>query len=207
MLLGPDVIISGAVGRTELRASPGGAATAFAAGGLAAGAAAVGGPIEIAGIAGRLAADAGRPPESPRADAAGAVAPTSMGRVTTTAGDAAAGACAGAAPAATLGPDAGGAATGATFDEPDDGCAFDVPLFDCGVCAAGIPRCVGFADDAVPFCGWALGCCAAPAPRPSFGGRCIDGPSSAAGVGAASVSPLGLPEKSLEKTLIAEHQR
>jgi hypothetical protein len=159
LLLGPAVIISGAVGRTELRASPGGAATALAAGGLAAGAAAVGGPIEMAGMAGRLApADAERPPESARAGAAGAIAPTSMGRVTTTAGDAVAGGCAGAAPAATLGPEPGGAATGATFDDPDDGCPFDVPLFDCGVCAAGIPRCVGFADDAVPFCGWALGC-------------------------------------------------
>jgi hypothetical protein len=90
-----------------------------------------------------------------------------MGRVTTTAGAAAAcagtaagcaGAAAGWAAGATLGPDAGGAATGAAFVAPDDGCAFDVPLFDCGVCAAGIPRCVGFAADAGPFCGCALGC-------------------------------------------------
>jgi hypothetical protein len=52
----------------------------------------------------------------------------------------------------------------------------------------------------------AFGCGGAPGPRPSFGGRCIDGPSSAVFGDVASVSLLGLPEKSLEKTLIAEDQ-
>jgi hypothetical protein len=69
LLLGAAIIISGAVGRTELR--PSGAA-AFAGAGagaaLGAGAAAVGGPIEMAGIAGRLAdVDPDRAEESGRA--------------------------------------------------------------------------------------------------------------------------------------------
>jgi hypothetical protein len=89
----------------------------------------------------------------------------------------------------------------------DDGCAFDAPPFDGAPLAAGTPRCTDFVAAGALFAGCALGCCVAPPPRPSFGGRCIDGPSSAALLGDASVSPLGPPEKSLEKTLIAEHQR
>jgi hypothetical protein len=52
LLLGAAIIISGAVGRTELRPSD---AADFEGAALGAGAAAVGGPIEMAGIAGRLA--------------------------------------------------------------------------------------------------------------------------------------------------------
>jgi hypothetical protein len=76
-----------------------------------------------------------------------------------------------------------------------------------GGVAWAVRGCADFADGEGPFCDWGLGCGGAPA-LPSFGGRCIDGPSSAVLVDVASVSPLlGLPEKSLEKTLIAEHQQ
>jgi hypothetical protein len=124
-----------------------------------------------------------------------------MGRVTTTAGEDPGGR--GGAAGAPFAPGACGAGGAAAL--ADDDCALDPLLFDGGL-APGIPRCVDFVAGA-PFAGWALGCCVAPPPRPSFGGRCIDGPSSAALFGAASVSPFGPPEKSLEKTLIAEHQR
>src|SRR3984957_3335061 len=205
LLTGP--IISGAVGRTELRASPeaapaalAGVAEAPAGGALAAGIpGAVGGPIEMAGIAGRLAPpEPGRAAASGRTGAPGAVAPTSMGRVTTTAGGGAG--------------DAAGAGRGfafgceAAFEDCAPDCAPDVPLFGEGAWAAGIPRCVGFVDDGALFGACGFGC-ETPAPRPSFGGRCIDGPSSAVVTDAPSVSPFGAPEKSLEKTLIAEHQR
>jgi hypothetical protein len=123
-----------------------------------------------------------------------------MGRVTTTAGDPGAGDW---AAVAGRGPDAG-CAVDADFMDPDPGCAGAAPVFECG--AAGIPRCVGLDAAGTIFCVCVFGC-EAPPPRPSFGGRCIDGPSSAVVVDAASVSPLGPPEKSLEKTLIAEHQR
>jgi hypothetical protein len=68
LLAGAVIIISGAVGRTELRPSWA-VAGVLAGAALATGAAgAVGGPIEMAGIAGRLAvADPGRAPESGRA--------------------------------------------------------------------------------------------------------------------------------------------
>ena len=59
-----------------------------------------------------------------------------MGRVTTTAGGEPAG--------ATRGPEAGDVAADADLTDPDAGCVADVPLFDCGACAAGIPRCVDF---------------------------------------------------------------
>jgi len=118
---------------------------------------AVGGPIEIAGIAGRLA-DVEREAESAREGAAWVVAPTSMGRVTTTAGvdvegDRApvAGAGAGRGP----GPSAGWA--GVAFAAPDVDWGPDAPR-DCGGCAAGIPRCVAFVATGVPFCAWGLGC-------------------------------------------------
>jgi hypothetical protein len=86
---------------------------------------------------------------------------------------------------------------------------FAAGTFPLGGVACWLPGarcCADFADGEVAFCDWAVGCGVAPAPRPSFGGRCIDGPSSAVLVDVASVSPLGLPEKSLEKTLIAEDQ-
>jgi hypothetical protein len=168
---------------------------------------AVGGPIEMAGIAGRLA-DVGpvREAESTREGPAGVFAPTSMGRVTTTAGvdvDGDRAPVAGAGGGRGPGPSADWAGT--AFAAPEVDCGPEAAR-DCGGCAAGIPRCVAFVATGVPFCAWGLGCWEVPAPRPSFGGRCIDGPSSAVVVDAASVSPFGLPEKSLEKTLIAEHQ-
>jgi hypothetical protein len=135
LLLGAAVIISGAVGRTELRASAAGAAAAFP-GAVGASAAGAGG-IWIAGIAGRLAP----PPER----AFGAFAPTSIGRVTTTAGAP--------CPAAARVPDPGDAG-----DLPGIWFAADEPLFDCGRFAAGIPFCVCFDVAGVPFCGGAFGC-------------------------------------------------
>jgi hypothetical protein len=135
-------------------------------------AAVVGGPIEIAGIAGRCLPVG--------------LAPMSIERVTMTAGAGAAGA-----------PLAAGLA----------GCAGETFPFDGVACTAGLRGCADFADGEEAFCDWVLGCWGAPGPRPSFGGRCIDGSSSAVLVDVASVSPLGLPEKSLEKTLIAEDRQ
>jgi hypothetical protein len=116
LVLTAYTIISGAVGRFELRASPADAATVLADAALGAGAAAVGGPIEMAGIAGRPApAGCGRAPASARACPPGDVAPRSMGRVTTTAG-ADAGGC-GAPTGETLVPEAGGTAAGTALAE------------------------------------------------------------------------------------------
>jgi hypothetical protein len=193
-------VISGAVGRTELRgAAASGGLGAGVAG--AAGVAPVGGPIEIAGIGGRdkeaavETAGALGPLATPADDALGPpgecmLGPTSMGRVTTTAGGS-----------------AGGAGAGATFGVAAAGFAAAAAG---GLLAIGWVAAEGFgaafADDGAGFGCGAPGCGEGPGPRPSFGGRCIDGPSSAVLVDGASVSPFGLPEKSLEKTLIAEDQ-
>ncbi len=187
--------MSGAAGRAELRASAGAAGAVLA----DVGAGAVGGPIEIACIAGRE-----RPPE---------LGPTSIGRVTTTAG-AGTGGTAGAGlatadAAAEVGVAAAGAAAAdtaaANFPLAAPCCGADA--FFCG-CATGAigARCADFVDGGAPFGAAGFGCWGAPAPRPSFGGRCIVGPSSDVfvDVDVASASPLGLPGKSLEKTLIAE---
>ena len=202
-------IISGAVGRTDLRGSAG-AGAAFAGAGLAA-TATVGGPMEMAGISGRergpplLAAVAGV------ARAAALVPPTSMDRVTTTAGAVGAAAC-GAAACGAAG--VAGAAAGVAGAGAGAACvaAAAFALAGAGLPLAGVVAgvaglcCADFVDAGAFWAGVA-GCCGeGPGPRPSFGGLCIDGASSAVLVDVASVSPLGLPEKSLEKTLIAEHQ-
>jgi hypothetical protein len=138
-------------------------------------------------------------------------APTSMDRVTTTAGEPAAAEAAGAGAAA-------GADTAAWVVVDDVRVVPEVGAgFAAGCCGAdaGLPgvaceagaRCAALVDGGPPFCPCGVaGCCGAGAPRPSFGGLCIDGSSSVVLVDVASVSPFGLPEKSLEKTLIAEHQ-
>jgi hypothetical protein len=213
LLTGP--IISGAVGRTDVRVSVGSGLAGAVAAGVA------GGPIWIAGMAGRERAAA--------ADATGA-APTSMGRVTTTAGcaagafavwacaagECAAAACAAAAcagPGVDAGPAAGGERAGAAFGVADatvfaTGLALGAEFPLVGLTSGAVVRWADFVDGALAFGAGAPGDGGeAPGPRPSFGGRCIDGASSAVLVDVASVSPLGgLPEKSLEKTLIAEHQ-
>jgi hypothetical protein len=73
-----------------------------------------------------------------------------MGRVTTTAGVPVAGCAADGVAAAARGPDAG-CVVETDFMDPDPGCAGDVPLFDGGGCAAGIPRCVGLDAAGAPF--------------------------------------------------------
>jgi hypothetical protein len=172
------VVISGAVGRTDVRVSATGAADGVPAALAGDAAGGVGGPIEIGDIAGR--------------DFAGPLAPMSMDRETMTAG------VGGAGPGTV----AAGFATGLA------GWAVGALAFPGVVGLRGVRCCADFADGEDAFCDWAFGCGDVPAPRPSFGGRCIDGSSSSAVlVDGASVAPLGLPEKSLEKTLIAEHQR
>ncbi len=156
----------------------------------------VGGPIEMAGMAGR--------------EREAEFAPTSIARVTTTAG-----AAAGAVTA--LAEDAG-CAVAATASRQRAArqarprtarCAprlSRVPLRCLRRLRRRNPRRVDFVDGGAPFGACPFACGGAPAPRPSFGGRCI-GPSSAVLVDGVSVSPLlGAPEKSLEKTLNAEHQ-
>jgi hypothetical protein len=76
-----------------------------------------------------------------------------MGRVTTTAGGDAGGGDA--AAGAGLGFEFG---CGTAFVDPDPDCGPEVPLFGGGAWAAGIPRCVGFADDGALFCACAFGC-------------------------------------------------
>jgi hypothetical protein len=210
-------VISGAVGRTEgFGSEGGGAGTAFP----AAGACAVGGPIEIGGMAGRCCLPVLGPMSIDRVTTtagvpAGAVTITAGG-----AGDAAGGAAAGGAAA---GEGAAGIAGGAAGEATGAGGPAGEPagLAALGDGEAGAPlgddACAGergcgadFGDGEAAFCDDAGlgGCCAWGAPAlPSFGGRCIDGPSSAVFGDVASVSLLGLPEKSLEKTLIAECPR
>ncbi len=196
--------MSGACGRTDGRDSGAGAAAGALAAAAGGAAGMLGGPIEMAGIAGRDRAAAAAADEAAGAD--GCAPPISMERVTTTAGCGEdAGAAAGWGADATDGAaDGAGCAAGAAFAPcaPCDGAAAGCP-FDEVPCAPAA-RFTDFVE-AGAFGVAAVGCCGAPALRPSFGGRCIDGPSSAVLGDAASVSPFGLPEKSLEKTLIAEH--
>jgi hypothetical protein len=169
--------------------------------------------MEMAGMAGR---------ERPVLGAG--AAPTSMGRVTITAGGWAAGgegagAMGAGEVAAVADEGAGGAAAVPEASGALGGVAGRAAVLAAGVGAGAefafagltsgaVMRCADFVDGALPFCAGAPGGWGeAPGPRPSFGGRCIDGASSPVLVDAASVSPFGgLPEKSLEKTLIAEHQ-
>jgi hypothetical protein len=205
-------IISGAVGRTDGFASLGGGAAgaaALVAGGVAG---AVGGPIEIAGIAGRCLPVAG--PMSIGRVTTTAGPPAATGAVTTTAGAAAAGAAAGIGGGTTGDAAAGAALFAAAWFAPSVFAALACgdagdPPFDDDACADGARCCADFADGEAPFCeaGLGVGCAGGAPALPSFGGRCIDEASSAVFVeDVASVSLLGLPEKSLEKTLIAEHQ-